>query len=123
MNTTESPSKAELIDKAGKLLKNGHRFVYIYKDLMAKTNDPDLVNEIIATIKRDQALMEERDAQLNKLNPSKINYTNIIGGSMAILFALLITFVLNTSGFWSTLPLFLGCFGVFAIFRELNHKK
>lgn len=124
MNTTQqAPSKEELIEKAGNLLKNGHRFVFIYKNLLAQTNDPELVNEIIAIIKNDPELNQERDKQLNKLNTSKIDYTNIIGGAFAILFAILIKFVLNTSGFWSTLPLVLACFGLFAIIRELNKSK
>lgn len=123
MNKPLSPSKAELIKKAADLFRNGHRFVFIYKHLMAQTNDPDLVNEIIDTIKGDQELIQERDAQLNKIEAPKLDYTNIIGGSLAILFALLIKFVLNTAGFWGTLPFLVGSFGVYIIFKELNRMK
>lgn len=123
MDKPQSPSKTELIKKAGDLFRNGHRFVFIYKHLMAKTNDPDLVNEIIDIVKGDHELIQERDAQLNKTEAPKLDYTNIIGGSLAILFALLIKFVLNTAGFWGTLPFLLGSFGVYIIFKELNRLK
>jgi hypothetical protein len=122
-NKPQSPNKAELIKKAANLFRNGHRFVFIYKHLMAQTNDPDLVNEIIDIIKGDQELMQERDAQLNKIEAPKLDYTNIIGGSLAILFALLIKYVLNTAGFWGTLPLLVGSFGVYIIYKELNGMK
>lgn len=123
MNKPQSPNKAELTKKAGDLFRNGHRFVFIYKHLMAQTNDPDLVNEIIDIIKGDQELMQERDAQLNKIEAPKLDYTNIIGGSLAILFALLIKFVLNSAGFWGTLPFLVGSFGVYVIYKELNRLK